>query len=524
MAVASGLEQIFAQGAAALDGGDLTGAEQIFRSIVESEPRAHPAWNALSVVAVRSGFPELALQRAKHALELDRRNPVYLNTLGVAYGELGLFAESEQVLRRALKAKPAYVEGHFNLGKVLHKQGRRDEALRAYERAYAMQAEFPGLRQALLHMYCKTGRAERALAVLNEDREGESWTVLRAEIMAELESPHRAIAWLREQLARHPERHEIRYAFAQMLLAQGNWREGWRQYLFRPQFLAERVDAGSGELRAPPCLPSRLDGKSVRLRRDQGLGDHLFYLRFLPELQARGPSVAMMASRNLARIMRGDHEVIVEEDFVEGSRAWDHDLWICDLPALLDTTAVPAAFPLAPEGAQLERMRQTLAGLGPAPYLGLTWRAGTDVLRHAEFRGNRGSLSKELPYAELGRALRGWPGTLLALQRGPYAGEIESISAAAGAAVHDLAALNDDLAQMLALLALLDEYVAVSNTNVHMLAGLGRGARLLAPYPAEWRWGVQGASPWFPASTVYREPQSRGWSHPLAQLRSDLIG
>ena len=41
--MASGLEQIFLQGAAALDANDLQGAEQIFRSIVESEPRAHPA-------------------------------------------------------------------------------------------------------------------------------------------------------------------------------------------------------------------------------------------------------------------------------------------------------------------------------------------------------------------------------------------------------------------------------------------------------------------------------------------------
>jgi hypothetical protein len=57
-----------------------------------------------------------------------------------------------------------------------------------------------------------------------------------------------------------------------------------------------------------------------------------------------------------------------------------------------------------------------------------------------------------------------------------------------------------------------------------MMAGLGRTARVLVPYPPEWRWMSEGSSPWFPGFTLYREPQSRGWTAPLAQLRSDLIG
>jgi hypothetical protein len=72
-------------------------------------------------------------------------------------------------------------------------------------------------------------------------------------------------------------------------------------------------------------------------------------------------------------------------------------------------------------------------------------------------------------------------------------------------------------------LAELDEYVTVSNTNVHLLAGLGKTARVLVPYPAEWRWMRRdGASPWFAGFPVYRQAQSRDWSAALNQLRSDL--
>ena len=111
----------------------------------------------------------------------------------------------------------------------------------------------------------------------------------------------------------------------------------------------------------------------------------------------------------------------------------------------------------------------------------------------------------------------------MSLQRGPTKEDLAAIRSATGAVVHDLSALNEDLAEMLALLDVLDEYVAVSNTNVHLRAGLGRTARVLVPYPPEWRWMLEGRSQWFPSFPVYREPASRGWSQPLAQLRSELF-
>ena len=523
--MASGLEAVFAQGAAALDAGDLPGAEQIFRSIIEADPRAHPAWNALSVVAVRAGFPELAAERARHALELDRRNAVYLNSLGVALGELGLFAESEDAFRRALKAKPAYVEGLFNLGKVLHKRGRLAEALRAYERVYAMDRRFPGVLLALIGMLRKHGRAERALEVLLESAGGlelDDLCTLQVELIAELEGVEAALTWQREKLAQNSALVGAHFSIAQLLLGMRRWREGWHEYLLRPVVLKERVDPADYSLRLPAPMPAQLDGRSVRLRRDQGIGDSLFFLRFAPELQRRGATVSVMAPRNLAAVLGdGAIEVMVEEE-PAATRSWDYDVWISDLPALLETDAVPPAFPLRADKLRLERQGQALERLGPPPYLGLTWRAGVDTLRMREFGNERAFLYKEVPPPVFGQALRGWRGTLLALQREPYAGEIDAVAKAAGAPVHDLSVLNGDLPQMLALLSLLDDYVTVSNTNVHLHAGLGRTARVLVPYPPEWRWTFDGESPWFPGFPVYRQPQPRGWDKPLGDLRKDL--
>jgi hypothetical protein len=76
---------------------------------------------------------------------------------------------------------------------------------------------------------------------------------------------------------------------------------------------------------------------------------------------------------------------------------------------------------------------------------------------------------------------------------------------------------------MLALLALIDEYVGVSNTNMHLRAAVGRTACVLVPQPAEWRWMQSGQhSPWFPGFRIYRQKLSGDWRQAVNALRSHL--
>jgi hypothetical protein len=328
-----------------------------------------------------------------------------------------------------------------------------------------------------------------------------------------------ALAFMRDEMRAHPDWTWLRTALGTQLLAAGDWQEGWALYLsrpFRPQ---------SEELRHATL--DALNGKRILLQGEQGIGDVLFFLRFAPQLAEVAASLTLACKRKLVPLLAAGAaasgmKVIADE--AQEAGAWDVHLALGDLPACLPAARTPPAWPVAVESSAREEWGRRLAALGPPPYLGVTWRAGTDVLRRREFGNNRNLLMKEVPAARMGAALRGWRGTVLALQRGLRDGELAAFAAAAQAPAHDLAALGDDLPALAAVLSLLDEYAAVSNTNIHILAGLGRTARVLVPYPPEWRWMREGASPWFPGCGVYREPQSRGWTEPLAQLRRDLIG
>ncbi len=126
---------------------------------------------------------------------------------------------------------------------------------------------------------------------------------------------------------------------------------------------------------------------------------------------------------------------------------------------------------------------------------------------------------------ELADAMHGVAGTFIALQRNPEPGELDANASLLGRPLADLTALNDDLEDMVALVGLLDDYVCVSNTNLHLRATQGGACRVLIPNPPEFRWMARGEeSPWFPGTTVYRQDMAGDWTGALARLGADLIG
>jgi hypothetical protein len=130
---------------------------------------------------------------------------------------------------------------------------------------------------------------------------------------------------------------------------------------------------------------------------------------------------------------------------------------------------------------------------------------------------------REIDLPLLADALRPIHATFLLLQRNPTLGEIETLANLLDCPLHDFSEYNNDLEDMLALLDLLDDYVCVHNTNIHLMAGINRTARILIPHPPEWRDMVEGKeSPWFKGFKLYRQGVDKDWTKALQDLTEDL--
>jgi len=249
--------------------------------------------------------------------------------------------------------------------------------------------------------------------------------------------------------------------------------------------------------------PAQLAGREVCLIAEQGYGDILFFLRWAPLAIEAGATLRFLGQRGILPLASrsGLFESVHEFGDPEAPGG-AMPLLIGDLPAVFadrDPLSV-MSLRIAPRPERLTHWRHLLGQAGPRPWVGVTWRAGLgpDTQPHG--------LYKAIPSDLLLTRLGPHAGTVVALQRAPMPGEIEAASHLLDRPLHDFSRMNDDLEDAIALVALLDRHVGVSNTNMHLRAGAGRAATVFVPFPPEWRWFAQGDSPWFPGFRVIRQP------------------
>jgi tetratricopeptide (TPR) repeat protein len=489
--------------------GRLNDAITEFERAVAARASYPAAWSNLGATLEEADRLEPALAAYQRALGLDTGNPLTHFRVGNVLFRMGRLDDAAAAYRKAIARDAGFAPAHDSLGIVLVAQGRAAQAIACHRTAVAKAPERAAFHTNLGAALAASGDADAAAdayqaALARDPNHADTWHNI-GELARSRGRWDEADAAYSRALTADARHDKARFARGLLRLGLGRFAEGWNDYR------ARAMPAARAKLHREP-LPVALSGKRIHARWDQGLGDEIFFLRFLPALRARGAWVAYEPDARLgAMLIRAG---IADRIIAPGERIDDADYHIAigDLPHLLGVTDTPPAIQLTPLPDRVAQMR---AALGSGPWLGVTWRAGTAA--------KSGALFKEVAHEALARALSGYRGSVVAVQRRPADGEVAAFAAALGRPVVDLSAANEDLETTLALMGLLDDYVCVSNTNVHLRAAQGRHSRVLVPHPPEFRWLVEGkASPWFPGDRVYRQSPDGAWQPALARLTAEL--
>lgn len=508
----------FCLGAALAASGRVDEAAGCFREAARLQPGDVATHAALGNALIEQSDFDGAILAYQQALAVDPRNAEVLNNLGNALSELGRAEEAMAAYQRAIDSAPDYLPASYNLGRLYLEADRAIEAADCFERVLSRNPEHA-------EAHCNLG-----VALAQRRRDEAIRHYLRAielkpdypEALYNLSNAFRAngelvkaVAHYEKALRSRPNYADARVNLGLVQLQQGNFRDGWRNYAWQWK---------RNDVRRRPLLPSKLaggsiEGKAVFLHAEQGLGDELFFLRFVPWLKQRGAGhVVYRASPKLAPLLK--RTSLIDRIAAPDEKPGPDELAfsVGDLPLILgmeraDQIPPPLALTALPE--QVKAIHARLAELGSPPYLGITWRGGTPDAKN--------TLYKEIPLAAVADCLRNTRATVIALQRLPRAGEVASLAGYLGRPVHDLTAFNENLEQMLALLEAIDHYIGVSNTNMHLRAAVGKTARVLVPAPHDWRWLPDGnSSLWFPGFGVYRQACDDSWDEALRALKQNL--
>jgi len=475
------LHEALGRVAASLQSGNLDEAERLCKLILEADPKQVDALNLLGVARLRRGQAEDALEYLTRAYGLDRRFTDVAYNLGVALGELERWEQALVVYDRVLRTDPSNARAWNNRGNVLQKLDRWKEALAAYDRTLLLQPDHPNAHHNRGLVLLTLGRPrealgafERAVALAPANAEAQWTKSLTHLLLGEFEAGCRL--------------HEWRWKTVQM----GRLARGFHE----PLWLGE---AG-------------IEGRTLLLHADQGLGDTIQMARYVPMVEARGAKVILEVQPPLVRLMSSlspTVEVIARDASLP---RFERHCPLGSLPLAFRTTLENIPSRDSYLHAQTADIERWAARLGPRerPRIGIAWSGNP---RHKRDR------DRSIPFAKLTPVLDArfeWH----ALQTIFREGEEE---AARAAGVHISKGELADFAETAALVSNLDLVVSVDTSIAHLAGALGKPVWILLTWEPDWRWLLgRDDSPWYSSARLFRQPALGDWDGALANVASAL--
>ena len=405
--------------------------------------------------------------------------------------------------------------------------GRRDEAIALYA---TLQAQRPddaelalrlGMAQAMAgRLVAAVRMLEHAVALAPRDAVAQDWLGRALATVHWHERGPEAIGTLREMVAQRPQDGRRHMKLAVALLSCGRLGEAWPHYAWRWQVFAQEQAGRVPERALERPDPASWRGRRVLVFAEQGFGDTLQFLRYVPMAAAMAGEVVLEVPRALAGLAAGMAAGV--RVVAEGEALPAHDVAVplLHLPWAFGTElgTIPAQLPyLRADAARAAFWRERLARL-PGLKMGLVW-AGDPRPDRPE--SNRIDRRRSLPLSALG-PLAGVDGvSFVSVQKGP--GARQAAAPPPGLRLHDWTGELGDFADTAALMAGLDLVVSVDTAPAHLAGALGRPVWVLNRFDSCWRW-LRGRedSPWYPTMRLFRQQAPGEWGPVVERVAAAL--
>jgi len=490
-----------------------TEAETALDKALKLDPKHPGALNNGIQYFLRSQQFDKALELAKKFVSLhpDKANAHVM--FGLVYHNLKDYAKAECALKNALEIDPGHMEGLFALGTVLERLDRLSESEKILQQALAVRRDY----RCLVNLAVTMNRQQRyeEAAHLNM----EALALGEEKIKKEL-SPRMNL--LRTTFATQPFRAELQtidFGFgpdwnnALISLVQGKYEQGFSAYEVR-QEMQTVSGMTAEEYRLLLWRDQTLTGKRILLLPEQGYGDVIHFLRYVPILKRQRATIIVGASAPLRRLLEiapGVDEVISLDDVRRPS--FDY---LCPLMSLAHRLGVAKATDYAPAFPYLRipdatrAVWKTRLSSIQQKKIGLAW-AGRKIYPADRLRS--------VPLSELYEALKSCAGIQwISLQVGDAAAEVVEWPDMLDVSV-DLV----DFAETAALIEQLDLVVTVDTAVAHLCGALGKPVWMLNRISTDWRWGASGTTcDWYPSMRIFRQQQQLNWAEPLAEMAMAL--
>lgn len=540
---AMAVEPLLQRSVSALQAGDVQlGAEWALKALQQDE-RSGFGWYLLAIARERAGDFANSVTCYESALALLPDHSEVANDLGRLAFRLGMSEVAEKLFRHFLASRPDHPEGANNLACALREQARYDDAVELLRPAIMASPEHPMLWNTMGTIVAEQGdvanadiffaealRLDPGFAKARYNRGNGRLALGDAEgALADCEAALAAVA-------APDERAMMELSRSTILMALGRIGEGWDSYEARldPQF----SDVTHFAVDRPRWTPdAELEGRSMLVIGEQGLGDEILFANLIPDLLAAlGPDgrLTLAVERRLVDFFQrsfptarvGAHatygvggRTVRVLPFLEGELE-GVDLWAPLASLLRRFRRSPSDFPeqpgyMAADPERVAHWRKVLATAPAGRKVGLLWKSAVSTnARHRFFS----------PFDQWATVLAAPGVTFVNLQYGDVAAELEQARTRLGVEIWTPPGidLKQDLDEVAALGCALDLTVGFSNASFNLAAACGAPAWLITA-PGVWpRLGSPDRYYWYPQTRVFAPAVFGGWEAVMTEVGGAL--
>lgn len=466
------------------DLGHSTDARRFSTEALALAPQWAQAHRVHGLVLKNLGELENASACIAKALEIEPGNPEFMSNMSSILIEQEAYEEAEKAARNALEIAPHRADAHHNLGVALARQYREVEAISHLEHSLLLDPHNAKVYCDLATTINDLGELDRAMNLY---------------LKAQAIDPNLSIA---------------RFGIGILQLTKGDFAHGWHNYEARKT--AKELHTSHPPSLAPIWSGENLQDKRLLLYSEQGYGDILQFMRFLPRLLELGARIDLEIPPELTGLIKENHWPI---EFISRTEAeyeqYDFECALLSIPKALnlESSDLPITVSYLKSNPDKLAYWQDKLGEPQQPRIGLCW-AGSATHKN----DNNRSIATDI-FSHLCADI---DADFVSLQKDAYESELQDF-AANGIQLIDYSEEFFNFAETAALIDCLDLVITVDTVIAHLAGGLNKKTWVLIPFVPDWRWLEQRVdSPWYPRMQLFRQPALGNWETVIDQVNQKL--
>ena len=503
--------------------GKLSEAAKLYKYFIDQGFSDPNVFSNYGVICQQSGLIHEAIKLYKKSIDVFPNNQKSYFNLGTIFKEIGKLKEAELSYRKAIEIKSDYADAYSNLGNLLKDLGKLQEAELLTRKAIELNPNLANAHNNLGSILIDLGKLQEAELSIRK----------AIELNSELPNAYSNLGILYKDLGKleeaelstkkaielDPDCLDTYFNLAVIQLLRGNYDSGLNNYELRLN------KTKSISLHAKPKIKRIYDinfqeKEKILIVSEQGLGDTLQYMRYVPYLRDKGLNISFCAQTKLHSLIKAsaiDTNPLTPDQANEvADGKW---IPLLSLPNYLQISPKNPIIskPYIFSTDELIKKWKNILSNEKRPIIGINWQ-GNRGLEQSIYR------ERSLPLEIFSVLFVKNKFRILSLQKGFGSEQLENCSFKEKfVGCQSEIDSTWDFLENAAIIQNCDLIITSDTSIAHLAGGMGKKVWLLLKDVPFWTWGLKSTNTfWYPSMTLFRQKERNNW-HELMERVSDKL-